>query len=680
KHSSINPLKRVNSGSMELFLEYFETTPPEKYRFLDYYQYCKNLDGFVSNFRQEARRLQVALEHLVENDSGLRKQKAQCLLDVFEAREHTSTTTVSAYAPLTLWRSLDPVVVYKFCRGGGLQQSREGVTLTQLWRVPTYHPTLRRSLDPVVNHRKKNVDIDKFWNEVEDESLDIEQAKEKKHLQLDQLKIARVMTKGTEDGIGNIMKNVNTELVESATYLKRRRDVDYKEDRDGYTTPCPNSSMVNNPEDEPKPKRRAKADDKSCTSSSGTSDDMLIGINFTKYKSVDEESEESEESDEEDKLRLDVEEIGFEEYIDQGNKPFIFKTKNISSLFKSYRSKALAHAQNSGLIMTKNYHEILSLSHILLLQMDNYSETQVKTFSRETLEDLRKDIKSKLIGKEKVTRDIKSILQEYIEVALDDNDGGLHELRETITESFSKEFNSTAEKEFLRRMKFLFEHLSYTIPLHPLKEIISEGTLLANIISPILRIFFHDSYIYPTIWPNTSSTSAKIRKLAIGDPSRAKQPDMIGKTVNNGKYVYETMFGEVTGEGKNNTEKKNIIDLVRLGIFMKDSLDNISRKTGVNRIFGWQVIVTKWTGYMMTLISPGIYVMIDTGSVDLPRSFEVCNTFLTGLDTLFAFKIAYEKTIKDILSIMNKSEEFESDDNFKGWRRSTLGTPLFKKI
>lgn len=50
--------------------------------------------------------------------------------------------------------------------------------------------------------------------------------------------------------------------------------------------------------------------------------------------------------------------------------------------------------------------------------MDNYSETQVKTFSRETLEDLRKDIKSKLIGKEKVTRDVKSILQEYIEVRI----------------------------------------------------------------------------------------------------------------------------------------------------------------------------------------------------------------------------------------------------------------------
>ena len=50
------------------------------------------------------------------------------------------------------------------------------------------------------------------------------------------------------------------------------------------------------------------------------------------------------------------------------------------------------------------------------------------------------------------------------------------------------------------------------------------------------------------------------------------------------------MFGEVTGEGKNNTEKKNLIDLIRLGIFMKDSLDNILINTGVNRVFSWQVI------------------------------------------------------------------------------------------
>ncbi|CAJ0898009.1 7003_t:CDS:2, partial [Entrophospora sp. SA101] len=38
------------------------------------------------------------------------------------------------------------------------------------------------------------------------------------------------------------------------------------------------------------------------------------------------------------------------------------------------------------------------------------------------------------------------------------------------------------------------------------------------------------------------------KHLATGDPSWAKQPDMIGNIVNNGMFAYEVMFGEVTGE------------------------------------------------------------------------------------------------------------------------------------
>ncbi|CAG8783256.1 12344_t:CDS:2, partial [Racocetra fulgida] len=78
-------------------------------------------------------------------------------------------------------------------------------------------------------------------------------------------------------------------------------------------------------------------------------------------------------------------------------------------------------------------------------------------------------------------------------------------------------------------------------------------------------------------------------KLAVGDPSRAKQPDMIGKIAVNGIYK-KHKIKKVTGEGKNNTEKKNLIDLIRLGSFMKDSLDLSLQKTVVNRVFAWQVI------------------------------------------------------------------------------------------
>ncbi|CAG8765272.1 1766_t:CDS:2, partial [Acaulospora morrowiae] len=130
----------------------------------------------------------------------------------------------------------------------------------------------------------------------------------------------------------------------------------------------------------------------------------------------------------------------------------------------------------------------------------------------------------------------------------------------------SKSFENPIDQEKFDMMQFIFLQLTKNIPVKPLKDILSEGTLTMNIISPILRSFFHDASIHPAIWPNTASMSAKVRKLANLDPSRAKQPDMIGNVVNNSKSTYEIMFGEITGEGKNNNDKKNHLDLVRLGI------------------------------------------------------------------------------------------------------------------
>ena len=127
------------------------------------------------------------------------------------------------------------------------------------------------------------------------------------------------------------------------------------------------------------------------------------------------------------------------------------------------------------------------------------------------------------------------------------------------------------------------------IPVLPLNEKISEGTLVSNLISSVLRAFFHDTAIHPTIWPNTASASAKIRNFANNNPSRAKQPDMIGKVVNNSRFFCEAMFGEVTGEC-NNTEKKNAIDLIRLGVFMKDALDDVFQKASVKCVFSWQAV------------------------------------------------------------------------------------------
>ncbi|CAG8547592.1 1756_t:CDS:2, partial [Paraglomus brasilianum] len=72
--------------------EYFETTAPEKYRFLDYYKDRKNQDDFTNNFRLEARRLYKCLNYLVENGS---QKMNMTRINMIKKSESTSITSVN---------------------------------------------------------------------------------------------------------------------------------------------------------------------------------------------------------------------------------------------------------------------------------------------------------------------------------------------------------------------------------------------------------------------------------------------------------------------------------------------------------------------------------------------------------------------------------------------------------
>ncbi|CAG8646452.1 8360_t:CDS:2, partial [Paraglomus brasilianum] len=338
--------------------------------------------------------------------------------------------------------------------------------------------------------------------------------------------------------------------------------------------------------------------------------------------------------------------------------PYMFHEKNISTLFTSYRLKAWQMARESGLSIETDYREILSLSHILLLQADNFSDLQIEHFSVTYYNFL------------------------YGGFGALDEDLGLKEAERSVERLFTKSFDNPIDQKRFERIRFIFLQLTKNIPVKPLKDHLSEGTLTANIISPVLRSFFHDASIHPAIWPNTASMSSKIRKLADLDPSRAKQPDMIGNVVNNNKSKYEIMFGEITGEGKNNNEKKNNLDLIRLGIFMKDALDLLIKKTGEDHmIFAWQTIVTIWTGYIMVLTTPGLYIMFDTGETELPKSFQTCGQFINGIDNLFTFTDKYENEVQRLRDYINKKKENGNVPvEIINRLRATLRTPQFKEI
>ena len=73
----------------------------------------------------------------------------------------------------------------------------------------------------------------------------------------------------------------------------------------------------------------------------------------------------------------------------------------------------MSSCTNYQLMFVEN---IRSLSHILLLQTDNFSNLQIKEFSRDTLERFQKNMCNTYATKVKVAPSVKAVFREYIEV------------------------------------------------------------------------------------------------------------------------------------------------------------------------------------------------------------------------------------------------------------------------
>ncbi|CAG8445501.1 15019_t:CDS:10 [Funneliformis caledonium] len=603
--------------------EYFETTTPEKYRFLDYYKDRKNRDDFTNNFRLEARRLHKCLNYLVENGSNQRKQKAQHLLDVFEASsmedpvksregEHTSTTTRWG-PPAVLRRGNTHTTMAGACVPPDLTafiRSRCGLLCQQF----SYLKAPLLSAFP--NHRNKNVDIDRFWNEVERESLDIDHAKEKSQLKLDQVKIARAMTKGTEEGVENIMKNVNKELDESVTdndskpySLRKRPRVEYNENRiskrqeqeDEYTSPTLISPKLHSlPMDNPSMGNPFIEE--------GVQDYPII-INDI----PDELSFEDEDSIDDLKIR----EI------------------NVSRLFRQYQNQSIKIAKTGGLFVESNVHEILSLSSILLLNPGSHSKTMIDIFSTSLLDDIYQQA----------------------------NPPQQIELNTELTND--QMLNENLGSMFLECLKKL--------PTTKIKNEPSETTLITNYLDHIMREMLHDPDKHFVEWPNAEINESKARKP---QGRRSKQPDFTASIIHQLQLNSIIFVGEVSPPSEKNNVYKNCNDLIRVGVFMKDCLDSSIELGAEIKILGFQCVDYTVEFYMMDLVQ-GMYIMIHIGKVTIPASLREVSNFIDDLEILLKIRKVFQESFNIFFDKLCNPSSSSTKMKFK---RDTLATPMFKKL
>ncbi|CAI2192878.1 13904_t:CDS:2, partial [Funneliformis geosporum] len=294
------------------------------------------------------------------------------------------------------------------------------------------------------------------------------------------------------------------------------------------------------------------------------------------------------------------------------NVEWIIDDINISESFFSLKEHAISMANEHKLTYSNHPGEMLALNSILLLE-ENSIRAQLNIPS---------DIRRKVFKQMKdmyPKQDLPNVVNEFCrrcaKIARENSRINLEDSIEDVYDDLKK--NST-DKHLLRTCQKVWGHIvenwrtSFDDPL-------TIDTYVHHLMHFILRPFFPDELGRTVNWANKMSLASAARK--IDSDGEGHRPDFMFTIDLNGYTKFEIVFGLFKSPIKANSQLINV-DLVDLGVLMKDSLDNIYNK-GVELemvVFGIHSFGYNIRIYAMDLSYDGIYRMFLLGEYELPRS------------------------------------------------------------
>ncbi|CAG8657091.1 13248_t:CDS:2, partial [Funneliformis caledonium] len=333
--------------------------------------------------------------------------------------------------------------------------------------------------------------------------------------------------------------------------------------------------------------------------------------------------------------------------------------------FRTYIDEAILHANNKGLYVESHTHEILSLSSILVLIPNSYSTKMVEVFGLQILESIYHEYAPTL----SITLDteIENIYRNAIKTCLRDSRG-------SAIDFLCK--NIANRSELRDNFGILMIDLIRSLPFDKIRNEPSELTLITNFLNGIMKEAFHDPDKYLVQWPNTALAESKIRKF---DGSRTKQPDFVVSLNYQSRAKNVIYVGEVTGPSEKNNVYKNCLDLIRIGIFMKDCIDSAILQGAGIKILGFQCIAYKLDFYVLDLNGEGLYTMNHIAQISIPETVKGLFTFIDELHILLNIRDILMKSYDVFIDKLQNPGlvPLELKSSFK---RKTLDTPEFKRL
>ncbi|CAG8444751.1 8696_t:CDS:10 [Funneliformis caledonium] len=334
---------------------------------------------------------------------------------------------------------------------------------------------------------------------------------------------------------------------------------------------------------------------------------------------------------------------------------------NISEAFFRFKSFAESKVNRHELKFSEHPGEILALNSILLLE-ENSVRVQLNISSAirtKIFEQMRA-----IYPKYDLPKVVEDICHRCAQVAR-------KQTREALEEEIDNAYNdlrtnsSPSDKKLLRISQNVWNHIwNWRTSFDSLQTI--EDTHVHHSIHPFLRPFFPDGPDRTIDWANKLSFVSASRKKNDDGEGEGHKPDFT-ITVNKISGKFEVVFGLFKSPYKSSSHFANV-DLVDLGVLMKDSLDNMYKEKCLEldmAVFGIHAFGYNVRIYAMDLSYDAVYRMYLIGEFEMPKSnISLC---------------LVENALHEVENLKNFVEEYiERLPSYTAYNENTIKTPTEK--
>ncbi|KAI8077133.1 hypothetical protein BDF21DRAFT_422142 [Thamnidium elegans] len=308
----------------------------------------------------------------------------------------------------------------------------------------------------------------------------------------------------------------------------------------------------------------------------------------------------------------------------------------------------------TGLLVETDAQGILALDNILLLKKDQICEDVKDILGIDMIQSLTNHIQKKYrIESEtldvNLERELKLIVKNFGEGKL-----GSRQASRCIM-SLTSENVDTAVDDILIGLRNLTERL----PRKKFTGKIQERTLCGTYVDSIFRPIIEDT-----------DSGKQFSWCDIQISNSIQRPDFVGRILNNIVWNGPVTVGEVKGEDAKDDIYATLLDLIRIGRFSKQSIDN----NFYEGVIGIQAVGLIVTVYYTCLLDSGLYVMIEICTISMPRDATQLRLYVAACEDLLSVHHLYKnhcQLANDIDSLKSNMRAGMSEEIFRELASST---------